>query len=156
MAGFAIHFFICNIFISIIIGIILYARKIFIKNYSARLQYNLWFILLVLFAAPFIKLKTTGLLGIWEKINYTKNSNTSIPVMLCTLFNLYYYTNYIFSFNFFNSCFICFRNNIMWPVLCFHIGFCNILSHYSHTEKLYPTYKNNNTYCRCPACNWVI
>lgn len=75
MAGFAIHFFICNIFISIIIGIILYARKIFIKNYSARLQYNLWFILLVLFAAPFIKLKTTGLLSIWERISYIKNAN---------------------------------------------------------------------------------
>ena len=73
MAGFTIHFFICNIFISIIICIILFARRIFYKKWPARLKYNLWFILTILFAAPFLKLKTDSFLHFFEKFNNIKN-----------------------------------------------------------------------------------
>ena len=62
MAFSAIHFFICNIFISVIIGIILSARRTFLKNSPPRLKYSLWFVLPVLMAAPFVKLKTPGFL----------------------------------------------------------------------------------------------
>ncbi|MDE6617116.1 MAG: M56 family metallopeptidase, partial [Lachnospiraceae bacterium] len=78
MAFSAIHFFICNIFISVIIGIILLARRIFLKNSPPRLKYSLWFVLPVLMAAPFLKLKMPGFLQLLEKFSNIKNAlNTS-------------------------------------------------------------------------------
>ncbi len=74
MAFSAIHFFICNIFISVIIGIILSARRTFLKNSPPRLKYSLWFVLPVLMAAPFVKLKTPGFLRLLEKISNIKST----------------------------------------------------------------------------------
>lgn len=53
---------ICNIFISMIIGILFAAKRIFQKNLSSRMQYNLWFVLLGLLAVPFIPLRPIGLI----------------------------------------------------------------------------------------------
>lgn len=83
MAFFAIHFFICNIFISVIIGIILLARYTFLKKFPPRFQYSLWFVLPVLMAAPFLKLKTPDFLQLFENLSNIKNTlnnstNTSI------------------------------------------------------------------------------
>ena len=46
MANFMIRFFICNVFISGIIGILLIVKRIFKNSLSSRMQYNLWFLLL--------------------------------------------------------------------------------------------------------------
>ena len=54
MESFIIHFLICNVFICIITGILLAARQLFKKILTSRMQYNLWFLLLVLLAVPFI------------------------------------------------------------------------------------------------------
>lgn len=60
MADFMIRFFICNVFISGIIGILLIAKRIFKNNLSGRMQYNLWFLLLGLLAVPFIPFRLIG------------------------------------------------------------------------------------------------
>ena len=57
MAGFMIRFFICNVFISGIIGILLIAKRIFKNSLSSRMQYNLWFLLLMLLIVPFGNVK---------------------------------------------------------------------------------------------------
>ncbi len=60
MADFMIRFLICNVFLSVIIGILLIARRIFKNILSSRMQYNLWFLLLGLLAVPFIPFRLIG------------------------------------------------------------------------------------------------
>lgn len=60
MADFMIRFLLCNVFVSGIIGILLIAKHIFKNNLSARMQYNLWFLLFGLLAVPFIPLRPIG------------------------------------------------------------------------------------------------
>lgn len=57
MGNFMIHFFICNIFISIIIGVLLIMKKLFKPSLTSRMQYNLWFVLLGLLTVPFLPLQ---------------------------------------------------------------------------------------------------
>ena len=54
MNYFMIRFLICNILICGLIVVFLLIKKILKKNLSSRMQYNLWYILLGLFAVPFI------------------------------------------------------------------------------------------------------
>ena len=54
MPDFAVHFFICNIFISIGIGSISMVRHLLKKHVSARILYYLWFFVLGLMAVPFL------------------------------------------------------------------------------------------------------
>lgn len=56
MAEFMIRFLICNVFISIIIGILLIIKNLFRNFLSSRMQYNLWFLLLGILSVPFIPL----------------------------------------------------------------------------------------------------
>ncbi|WP_216696541.1 BlaR1 family beta-lactam sensor/signal transducer [Anaerostipes faecalis] len=58
MIDFIVHFFICNIFISVIIGFFLICRKLFKNHLTSRMQYNLWFLLLALLAVPFLPLRS--------------------------------------------------------------------------------------------------
>ena len=54
MANFGIRFFLCNIFICIIIGFLIIVKRAF-KNYlTSRMQFNLWFLLLGILAVPFV------------------------------------------------------------------------------------------------------
>lgn len=54
MADFGIRFFLCNIFICIIIYFLLIVKGT-LKNYlTSRMQFNLWFLLLGLLAVPFL------------------------------------------------------------------------------------------------------
>ena len=46
MADFMIRFLICNLILSAIIGVLLTVKKIFKNILSARMQFDLWFILL--------------------------------------------------------------------------------------------------------------
>lgn len=66
MAVFMIRFFICSIFISGIIGILLLAKRIFKNILSSRMQYNLWFLLLGLLAVPFLPVQPIGLPDIFS------------------------------------------------------------------------------------------
>lgn len=60
MVDFTIRFFICNVFICGMIGILLIARRIFRNILSSRMQYHLWFLLLLLLAAPFMPFSLIG------------------------------------------------------------------------------------------------
>ncbi len=78
MEVFGVRFFLCNIFICIIIGILLIAKRT-LKNYlTSQMQFDLWFLLIGLLAVPFIPLPPTGFpqflfwLGRWKN---TASSN---------------------------------------------------------------------------------
>ena len=46
MADFGTRFFICNIFICAIIGVLLIIKQVLINQMTSRMQFNLWFMLL--------------------------------------------------------------------------------------------------------------
>ncbi|RHO33059.1 BlaR1 family beta-lactam sensor/signal transducer [Roseburia sp. AM16-25] len=77
MANFMIRFFICNVFISGIIGILLIAKRIFKNNLSSRMQYNLWFLLLGLLVVPFIPFRLIGFPQIFSWLGNLRSSPAS-------------------------------------------------------------------------------
>ena len=72
-----IRFFICNVFISGIIGILLIVKRIFKNSLSSRMQYNLWFLLLELLAVPFIPFRFIGLPQIFSWLGSLRSSPSS-------------------------------------------------------------------------------
>ena len=72
-----IRFFICNVFISGIIGILLIVKRIFKNSLSSRMQYNLWFLLLGLLAVPFIPFRFIGLPQIFSWLGSLRSSPSS-------------------------------------------------------------------------------
>ena len=74
MANFMIRFFLCNVFISGIIGILLLVKRIFKNSLSSRMQYNLWFLLLGLLAVPFIPFRFIGLPQIFSWLGSLRSS----------------------------------------------------------------------------------
>ena len=77
MANFMIRFFICNVVISGIIGILLIVKRIFKNSLSSRMQYNLWFLLLGLLAVPFIPFRFIGLPQIFSWLGSLRSSPSS-------------------------------------------------------------------------------
>ncbi|EOT24169.1 hypothetical protein C805_02381 [Eubacterium sp. 14-2] len=77
MADFMIRFFLCNVFICGIIGILLIARRIFKNSLSGRMQYNLWFLLLLLLAVPFIPFRLIGFPQIFSWLGSLRTSPAS-------------------------------------------------------------------------------
>lgn len=59
--SFGIHFFICNLVISGILAGILLAKRILRKQLSGQRQYQVWFLLPVLLAVPFLSIRPEGL-----------------------------------------------------------------------------------------------
>ena len=53
MDEFITHFLLCNIVISIIIGIFLVSKWIFKNTLTSRMQYNLWYFFLVFLLSLF-------------------------------------------------------------------------------------------------------
>ena len=74
MANFMIRFFLCNVFISGIIGILLMIKWIFKNSLSSRMQYNLWFLLLGLLAVPFIPVRFIGFPQLFSWLGYLRIS----------------------------------------------------------------------------------
>ena len=79
MAEFMIRFLISNFFISGIIGILLITKRLLRNNLTNRMQYNLWFLLLILLAVPFIPFRMIGFPQIFSWIS--KLRNISAPNM---------------------------------------------------------------------------
>ena len=74
MSDFGIRFFLCNILICLIIGILLITKHAF-KNYlTSRMQFNLWFVLLGLLAVPFIPFRPVGFPQIFSWISTLRNA----------------------------------------------------------------------------------
>lgn len=75
--GFMIRFMICNVFISIIIGILLMAKWLFKKSLSSRMQYDLWFLFLGLLAVPFIPFRPVGFMQVLSWLTSLKGFSAS-------------------------------------------------------------------------------
>lgn len=60
MANFTVRFFICNIFIAVLITILLAVKHLFRRSLSSRMQYHIWFLLLALLAVPFLPVHSLG------------------------------------------------------------------------------------------------
>lgn len=61
-----IRFLIISAAILVCVSIILMVKKLCKKHLSLRVQYNLWFLLLIILALPFVPIKSGGLNGIWQ------------------------------------------------------------------------------------------
>lgn len=77
MAEFMIRFLICNVFISIIIGILLLVKQLLRNNLTSRIHYNLWYLLLGLLAVPFIPVQPIHFLQIFTWFGSLKNASLS-------------------------------------------------------------------------------
>lgn len=79
MAEFMIRFFIGNILISGIIGILLITKRLLRNNLTSRMQYSLWFPLLGLLSVPFIPFRLIGFPQFFSWISKLRNvSNPSM------------------------------------------------------------------------------
>ena len=77
MADFGIRFFLCNIFICIITGFLITAKRV-LKNYlTSRMQFNLWFLLLGLLAVPFIPVRPISFTQVPAWLGAWKNAASS-------------------------------------------------------------------------------
>lgn len=77
MAEFMIRFLICNIFISVIIGILLLVKHLFRNNLTNRMHYNLWYLLLGLLAVPFLPVQPIRFLQIFTWFGNLKSASSS-------------------------------------------------------------------------------
>ena len=77
MANFGIRFFLCNIFICIIIGFLIIVKRAF-KNYlTSRMQFNLWFLLLGILAVPFVPFRPASFTQVLALFDAWKNAVSS-------------------------------------------------------------------------------
>lgn len=60
MIAFSLHFLLCNILISVIVGAVLLVKKILRKHLSGCGQYRIWFLLPVILAIPFLSIRPAG------------------------------------------------------------------------------------------------
>ncbi len=58
MTGFIVHFLICNVLISGMVGILFAIKKLWKRHLTGRAQYNLWFLPLCLMAVPFLPVRS--------------------------------------------------------------------------------------------------
>lgn len=68
MTNFTVRFFICNIFIAILIIVFLGIKYLFRESLSSRMQYHTWFLLLALLAVPFLPIPFLGFQELLLKI----------------------------------------------------------------------------------------
>ncbi|HDN2357254.1 TPA: BlaR1 family beta-lactam sensor/signal transducer, partial [Clostridioides difficile] len=71
-APFFIRFLLSTLTLSILIAVILLAKKVFKKHISAKYQYNIGFILLIMLIIPFVPLKYINLGNVFNYL-YTFN-----------------------------------------------------------------------------------
>lgn len=77
MADFGIRFFLCNILICAIVGLLLMIKQALRNHLTSRMQFNLWFLLLGLLAVPFIPIRPFGFSQIFSLLDKWKNAASS-------------------------------------------------------------------------------
>ena len=77
MADFGIRFFLCNIFICIIIGFLLIAKRTLKNVLTSRMQFHLWFLLLGILAVPFLPFPADGFAKIFAWFDARKTAAAS-------------------------------------------------------------------------------
>jgi len=89
MADFGIRFFICNILICAIIGILLMIKKVLKNHLTSRMQFNLWFLLLGLLTVPFIPVRPVQFSQFFSLLDKWKNAaSTSRETLAETAVNV--------------------------------------------------------------------
>lgn len=94
MTGFMIRFLFSNLIISGIIAALLFIKQLFKNNFTTRLQYNLWFLILGVLAIPFIPFQP---MGFWQFSNFSV-PNTGNIITKTTASNLPGTTNWMNDF----------------------------------------------------------
>lgn len=82
MLQFSIGFFICNLYITLIILCLLIARRIFGRLLSCRMKYNLWLVLFALMAVPFLPIRVRIFpenFSIFSRPNVSALSDATLP-----------------------------------------------------------------------------
>lgn len=82
MLEFGTQFFICNIFISVIVGIIFAAKHVLRRHLSPRMHYHIWFLFLGLLAVPFIPVRLNSITQVLSKLRvflFHSNAGTTSP-----------------------------------------------------------------------------
>ena len=74
MADFAIRFFLCNILICAIIGILLIVKRALRNHLTSRMQFNLWFLLLGLLTVPFLPVRPIWFSQIFSWFDIWRNT----------------------------------------------------------------------------------
>ena len=74
MADFGIRFFLCNILICAITGILLIAKRALRNHLTSRMQFNLWFLLLGLLAVPFLPVRPARFSQVFLWLDKLKNA----------------------------------------------------------------------------------
>ena len=77
MADFGIRFFLCNILICAIVGLLLMIKQALRNHLTSRMQFNLWFLLLGLLAVPFIPIRPFGFSQFFSLLDKWKNAASS-------------------------------------------------------------------------------
>ena len=77
MADFGIRFFLCNIFICIIIGFLIIVKRAFKNCLTSRMQFNLWLLLLGILAVPFVPFRPASFTQIFTLLDVWKNAVSS-------------------------------------------------------------------------------
>lgn len=67
---FALHFLLCNLVITILLGLILSVKKIFKKHLTISSQYHLWYIFVCAAIIPFIPLESIPPASLLQRIQY--------------------------------------------------------------------------------------
>lgn len=89
MADFGIRFFLCNILICAVIGILLMIKQVLRNHLTSRMQFNLWFLLLGLLAIPFIPIRLVGFSQIFSLLDKWKNAaSANLETMTETAVNV--------------------------------------------------------------------
>ncbi len=78
MYSFGVRFVICNIFICLFIGLLMGIKIIGKKWLSSRIQYNLWFLLLILLAAPFLPIHSSGFSNLISRLIFLKKGSLTV------------------------------------------------------------------------------
>lgn len=78
MADFIIHFLICNLLISGMIGILFAIKKILNSGLTSRTQYNLWFLPLSLMVIPFLPLRSDNIFSLLSWLTNFKHRDILI------------------------------------------------------------------------------
>ena len=79
MADFGIRFFLCNILICAVTGILLITKRALKNHLTCRIQFNLWFLLLGLLAVPFLPVRPAQFPQIFSWLeNFKKAASPNI------------------------------------------------------------------------------
>lgn len=77
MADFGIRFFLCNILICAVTGILLITKRALKNHLTSRMQFNLWFLLLGLLAVPFLPVRPIRFSQVFLWLDKLKNAAAS-------------------------------------------------------------------------------